>query len=172
MTRLTDAEEDSKLRVLPPVERKACSPRPSTIQWEERTCEICNETFKASIFKNQKYCSRACAQKAQHNKYRSSNPLSQLALRGIKLSTSTKGALSELKVAIDLIEKGYEVFKAVSPGTSCDYAIWKDGKLLRLEVKSRFYGCSGVMSKNPPHKADILALVYPDNLITYTPDLP
>ena len=59
----------------------------------------------------------------------------------MKLSTGTKGALSELLVAADLMAKGYEVFRALSPSCSCDL-IANNGKgLLRIECRTG--------SKNP-----------------------
>lgn len=149
--------------------RKPSYLRASTATKENRICPICNSSFESFAKMNQKYCSLHCGNMATHKKYRKANPLSIEEQNGIKLSCGTKGTLSELKVAVDLIEKGYEVFRAVSPASPCDYAIMKNGKLLKLEVKSRYYSSAGNVFKLPPHKADILALVYPDNKIKYFP---
>lgn len=36
------------------------------------------------------------------------------------MDDTTKGALLELKVAIDLTKRGYEIFRPISPSASCD----------------------------------------------------
>ena len=98
--------------------------------------------------------------------YRRYNPA-----RAVGLPTATVGAISELRVAIDLFEKGYEVFRALSPTCSCDLAILNDGKLLRVEVKTAYRNTKG--STIPPPKgirADVAALVLPDT-IEYQPTL-
>src|SRR5215831_20599819 len=50
-------------------------------------------------------------------------------------STKRKGELAELKVAADLVAKGYRV--AVPFGEDCDYdlIVDRDGKLERVQVK-------------------------------------
>jgi hypothetical protein len=52
------------------------------------------------------------------------------------LSASTIGAISELAVCADLLSKGYDVFRSVSPGAQCDLIAQKDGNLIRVEVKT------------------------------------
>lgn len=89
------------------------------------------------------------------------------------LPTGTTGAIHEFKVAIDLMEKGYEVFRALSPACSCDLAILKNGKLLKIEVKTTYRLRSGKIVypkiKNP--KYDILVLVIRPNEIIYLPEV-
>lgn len=88
------------------------------------------------------------------------------------LSTGTKGALNELIVIVDLLTKGYDVFRAISPAASCDLAILKEGKLLRVEVTSGWIA-SGKLSRNKNKlsngKSDILATVYEGDKIDYFP---
>ncbi len=52
------------------------------------------------------------------------------------MNTSDRGAISELAVAVDLMYRGFEVFRALSPASSCDLIIYRDGKALRVEVKT------------------------------------
>ena len=52
------------------------------------------------------------------------------------LSASTVGAISELAVCSDLLSKGYDVFRSVSPAAPCDLIAHKEGKLIRVEVKT------------------------------------
>ena len=87
------------------------------------------------------------------------------------LSPSTLGAINELRVCADLLLKGYEVFRSVSPGSSCDLAILKEGKLIRIEVKTAHLKSNGkLMNPVKKHRADVVALVFPES-ITYIPDL-
>lgn len=84
------------------------------------------------------------------------------------MPTGTVGAISELVVAVDLLRKGYEVFRALSVNASCDLAIIKDGVLLRIEVRTAHTNKNGAWGSNPKHRADILAQVV-GNEIKYTP---
>ena len=88
-------------------------------------CVSCGKTFKSNKV-NAKYCSDKCRNK-MWGKYQPVNS---------SLSSGTQGALSELRVCADLLQKGYSVFRSVSPSCSCDLAILKDGKLLMVEVKT------------------------------------
>src|SRR5207244_171702 len=90
-------------------------------------CLECDTEFSTSkTF--QKYCSRLC----QMNYF---DKISGRTCTGLGLPSSTVGAISELRVACDLLEKKYEVFRAISAACSCDLAVLKNGKLLRIEVK-------------------------------------
>jgi hypothetical protein len=92
----------------------------------------------------------------------------------LQIGRSNVGAANELRVAADLILKGYDVFRALSPQCVCDLAILKDKRLLRVEVRT------GQPSKRrtkpfwPKRKqvnnADIWAVVLPDQ-IYYEPPL-
>jgi hypothetical protein len=54
-----------------------------------------------------------------------------------KLPTGTTGALSEMAAAMDLMMRGYEVFRALSPTCSCDLIAAKPGaSALRIEVRT------------------------------------
>jgi hypothetical protein len=67
-------------------------------------------------------------------------------LRGVFMSDATvvspvspgsKGAINELTVTVDLMKKGFEVFQAASPNSSCDLIALKNGYPVRIEVKGR-----------------------------------
>jgi hypothetical protein len=86
---------------------------------------------------------------------------------------ATVGAIAELRVATDLLAKGFEIFRAISPSCSCDLACLKDGKLLRIEVKTGYRGMNGKLtslSLKDPTKTDILAVVVGET-ISYRPEL-
>lgn len=92
------------------------------------------------------------------------------------LSSGTVGAVSELLTCVDLLQRGFEVFRAVSPACSCDLAILKDGRLLRVEVRTgavyeKQDGTVGHYLVRPDkEKSDILAIVdRQSGTITYEP---
>lgn len=111
-----------------------------------------------------KTCSEQCSIKLTQRKYHQANPQSSL-------SSNTSGAISEHRVIIDLLSHNFEVFHSVNPGASCDLAILKNGKLSRVEVRTRRYSSSGKPYRmTRPVKADILASVLPDKIV-YDPSL-
>src|SRR3990167_2971874 len=111
-----------------------------------------------------KYCSFACSREFWKKKYKTSNPSSGIP-------SSTVGAISELIVAVDLMQKGWEVFRSLSPSCSCDLAILKNGKLVRIEVKTGRFTTNG-RPQYPKNniKADIVA-VNINSKIHYIPEL-
>jgi hypothetical protein len=88
------------------------------------------------------------------------------------VNTSHIGAIGEHLVIVDLMKKGYEVFRAVSPGTTVDLIVQQTTDptwLRRVEVTK------GKRRKNgdlrwQPHKStryDWLAVWEDDGTITY-----
>ena len=140
----------------------------STIKWlkedVKQTCKECkNEFLKKQI--TQIYCSLKCRNRFNGHKSEFSG-----------IPTGTVGAIQELKVSSDLLSKGYEVFRALSPSCSCDLLILKDGKLKRIEVRTAYKTKNGEFyypdSKLRARlKADILALVV-NGEIKYEPEHP
>ncbi len=125
---------------------------------EQRVCKRCGQVFylRSNSPKNKLYCSITCAKAIKHDggicrtcgkrltrdqkyycspycclKYRyESNPY-------VGRTTGDTGAISELRVCVDLMVKGYEVFRAISPASSCDLLVLHDGtKILRMEVRT------------------------------------
>jgi hypothetical protein len=88
---------------------------------------------------NQKVCSKACRRAEFVRTYQSHNPKTAL-------TSGTVGAIGELLVGADLLARGYEVFRALSPACSCDLAILRDGVLLAVEVRTGYRGKSGKVS--------------------------
>ena len=70
------------------------------------------------------------------------------------------------------MKKGYEVFRACSPSSSCDLAILKNGKLLKIEVRTGQKVRKAIMYNKENIHADITAVVLynPDEII-YLPKL-
>ncbi len=51
-------------------------------------------------------------------------------------NTVNKGVISELRVEVDLLSKGYHVFRSESPGCPCDIVAIRNGECIKVEVKS------------------------------------
>lgn len=113
------------------------------------------------------YCSTECSTRAAKDRYHEKNPF-----RPHLMAPAKRGAVSELRVTIDLTERGYEVFKSINPSCSCDIAILKNGSLLRVEVTTGRFTQNGslIYPKHAKENFDILAVVLPSNEIKYIPD--
>jgi len=114
------------------------------------------------------FCCEECRAHYRKELHRKHNKLSH------KIPSGSRGAISELRVAADLLDKGFEVFRALSPHCSCDLAVLEDGKLARVEVKTGYYSLdenSVFYPKSPNSKKyDLLAVVLFDKII-YEPSL-
>lgn len=83
----------------------------------------------------------------------------------------TRGAVAELMVCADLLSKGVEVFRAVSPQATCDLAVIdKSGRFLRVEVKGVTPNSRGLIACNVKRNMgnfDMIAFVFQDGKIVY-----
>ena len=87
-----------------------------------KVCLQCNEpiSHKSAI-----YCSPSC--RYEYGK----------AARGIRddISRSSIGAIAELLVCADLLDRGLEVFRSVSPTAKCDLICYDGQICTRIEVR-------------------------------------
>lgn len=135
-------------------------------------CLNCKKVVPAKKLR-QKYrsCSVSCAailrKKRRARSYREINAEPTV-------SKPTAGAINELRVACDLLLRGYAVFKALSPACPCDFAVLKNGNLYRIEVTGAAISGGGKLMYAPhnPKNYDFLAIVKRNGEITYVPDLP
>lgn len=126
-----------------------------------KICIICGEKIRG---KGLKYCSSKCRRQRTMEQYVSQNPFRSK-------NSSTTGAISELRVAVDLMSRGYDVFRALSSACPCDLAILKDNELLKVEVKTAYKSTSGKLYKSiKKRKVDHYAWVL-NNEIIYEPEL-
>ena len=127
-------------------------------------CKHCGKPLPA---RRSSFCTRQCSKNFEKAQYRAKFPES-------RLSKPTVGAMSELRVAVDLLSKGYEVFRAVSPACSCDLIALRDGQTLRIEVRTANFRPNNraSMPRTPADagKQDHFAFVLP-NSISYEPAL-
>lgn len=115
------------------------------------------------------YCSLRCRPSMKKNDACSSDT-----------SKSSRGAMGELVVSADLLQLGFEVFRSVSPSSSCDLIAMKNNQLFRVEVKSSWTTytkadgkiCNNwtIGVKQPNSSYDILAIVR-NGEVTYDPPL-
>jgi hypothetical protein len=117
-----------------------------------------------------KYCSDACA---RANERQRREALSDR--HPSNRSTGTVGAISELVVTVDLLNRGFDVFRAVSPSCSCDLIAMKDGTVLRIEVRTAYQRKDGTLGHHrrigEESNYDVMAAVHATGLIVYTPPI-
>ena len=97
----------------------------------ERQCAVCNELFTMR-WQNAKYCSSKCQKIANDEKW-GRNP-------GKGIATGTVGAISEMAVSVDLMEKGFAVFRALSAACFCDLIAIRKDETLKVEVRTGYKG--------------------------------
>lgn len=122
----------------------------------EKRCLNCGVVIEGPWLENKRFCKVACRVEWVSRKYREKNPLR-------KASHQTVGTISELTVIIDLLSKGCEVFRSVTPHSPCDLAVLKDGTLRKVEVKTGHHSPSGQVIypslRESQKGADLLAVV-------------
>lgn len=131
-------------------------------------CSYCKKNIKNNNY-NKKYCDHEC--RRNHLKdIRADNQ----GRKGLPiLSTGTMGAMSELQVSIDLMNRGYEVYRALSPASSSDILAIKNGKIFDIEVRTGILGLNGRMSYPKTNIRANYVAVYmrKNNEIYYFPEL-
>lgn len=94
-------------------------------------CKICKKETVTS-YSHKKYCSEKCWNIQRKIDY---------GYPKMKIPTLTRGAVSELIVATDLMQKGWDVFRALSPSSFCDLLAMKRDETRRviyLEVRTAY----------------------------------
>ena len=129
--------------------------------------ERCKREFKPKKA-IQRFCSKKCRNDSNYNRY-----FTRSAYKANGISTGTVGAISDLRVCVDLLTKGYAVFRALSQSCPCDLAILKDGRLLTIESRTGTENKeTGTINWSKAHfKSDHFAVVLPDRIF-YDPELP
>jgi hypothetical protein len=89
---------------------------------------------------------------------------------GLPLAPNVSGKLSEIYVYVDLIRRGYEVYPSLCHTASCDIVAIKDGKIIKIEVRSarrRKNGNIEFMRPRQIARFDVLALVLNTGEVEY-----
>ncbi len=95
-----------------------------------------------------------------------------------RIAFGTIGAISELVAAVDLMRRGYHVFRALSPNCPSDLLIYRAGTALRVQVRTAQIRDPKARILDFPLKDhdqgtfDMLALVVEDDGVYYLPALP
>lgn len=135
-------------------------------------CTQCGTTFE-QLRSNQKFCGKACASEFQKQKWRLQNPKSPLGI----VATGTTAEINEMRVTIDLLQRGFEVYRAAFQGMPCDMLIrkmeWPATQSIRVEVTTGNRTAAGTVV-HPDRDAatfDVLAVVLGDGNIVYKPEI-
>lgn len=94
---------------------------------------------------------------------------------GIELSSHTIGCISEMLVCADLLQKGWHVYRSISPHAPDDLVARREKKTVAVEVRSGRQNRAGVISCAKPIREktwDVLAVVLPSGEIHYQPEIP
>lgn len=119
----------------------------------EKSCPNCLKSFNG--YHNQVFCCKACVKEWS----------GKVSLYP-EVPSGTVGALNELKVSVDLMAKGYEVYRALSPSSSCDVLALKDKVLYAFEVRTAYRNKAGKYTfPRQRIKAEHLVLVIPDEIV-------
>ena len=128
-----------------------------------KKCKHCGKDY-TPIQNDQKYCSLKCRNGFA---YGGGSPMKNIA-------TGTVGAIGELLVSADLMKKGFEVYRALSPSSSCDILVLKENKMKRIEVRTGYRSTDGkrITTIRDNFRADHLAIViHNTNEIIYEPTI-
>ena len=92
-------------------------------------CITCNKEIEIKAWsKARKYCSNQCSMK--------NYSLRVGKMRTLNLPSSTVGTISELEVGLDLLRKGYEVYKPLTANCSGDLLAEKSMEFKKIEVRT------------------------------------
>ncbi len=139
-----------------------------------KICKICGDLFAINGNScKRRYC-EACRIKIKTKK----STITEKKYER-KLPTGSLGTLSELLVAIDLINRGFYVFRSITPNSPCDLIAEKDGQIVKLEVRtgnrSKMYPAKIYYATPIPkycNRIDSLVTVIPEeSLVIYEPEL-
>lgn len=128
------------------------------------SCVTCGIVFKSGSSVS-KYCSQKC---------RPPRKAPNLLRAFPSVPRELKGACGELHVSIDLLGKGFEVYRNISSHGSLDLVAYgKNGTLLKVEVTTG-YTLNGKLfyGKHEKHKArfDVIAVVTPTTIAYFMND--
>lgn len=131
----------------------------------DKRCKECGGAIRGKKYPNRMFCGLPCQQAFARRAHRELNP-------PLESNKGTTGAISELVVSADLMARGFEVYRALSPNSSCDLAVIAQGRLLRVEVRTGFRRKDGSLSCDDHGIYEVLAVVSRDRTeILYRPPL-
>jgi len=109
-------------------------------------CLKCGTNFSTSHYQA-KFCSNIC---------RSHFHLKRTGRQGIPgVPNGTVGAITEMRVASYFMQKGYNVFRSLSPSCFCDLIAIKDKEILKIEARTAYLSEHGTLSFPKKTKGNI-----------------
>ena len=106
-------------------------------------CDQCGEVYERATVR-QRFCGPRCS--TAYHESQSKIPAYTPAY-GDGLPFPTKGALSELRACVDLLGRGFHVYRSMSPSSPWDLVVAiPSGRMLRVEVKSAVVNKNGTVS--------------------------
>lgn len=136
-------------------------------------CLRCKKNIPESLLggkraQTARYCSGIC----RNADYSEKQQKTSIQRAFPHLSTATVGSINEMLVCIDLLRRGFSVYREVSPG-NCDLAVVLNNKLYRVEVTTGTFNASGKLSypKKNTDNFDFLAVVTLGDIIHYFPEI-
>lgn len=132
-------------------------------------CAECHGPLPANAKSNRKFCTLACSKAHTKRLWREKNPKSPAA----DLATRTVAEVNEMRVAIDLLQHGFQVYRAAFQGMPCDLYIMKERDIgQRVEVTTGNFSPNGSLAHpvRDPANYDVLAVVVGERII-YKPQL-
>ena len=91
------------------------------------------------------------------------------------MNDTDRGSYNELRAALALMDRGYKVFRAMSPSFPCDLIALKAGKCLRVEVRTA-HSDDGKLrwpwSSRDEGRSDALAAVFAHEVRFFNPGRP
>jgi hypothetical protein len=85
------------------------------------------------------------------------------------LTTTTVGDIGEYRVGVDLLKKGYDVFKSMCGNGWADLIVAVDRKLSTVGVRTGYRKAGTVWYNKRDLETDIVAVVLPDEIIYIPP---
>lgn len=92
-------------------------------------CIECTKFIEKTAWsKKRKFCSKECNIKNYNKRIGK--------MKSLNLPSGTIGTISELEVGIELLRRGYEVYKPLTPNCSGDLLAEKNGVFKKIEVRT------------------------------------
>ena len=154
--------------LVPRTSRKATTMRKVVLMKYNKMCPVCNLPYSTNR-ENKKHCSLTCRKVADIACYQDYRESSGMQAKN-DFSTGTTGAIHELVVCVELMKKGFHVFRALSPSCPCDVLCMTNTKTLRIEITTGTRGKLGGESfpkKSDRYLYDYLAVVFHDGSISW-----
>ena len=141
-----------------------------------KACLYCGGSLPPKHRSNQVYCSVHCQRMHVKAKWREMNPKSPLGAQ----ATGTVAEASAMRVCIDLLARGYSVYRAAFPAMPFDILVYENSRIdlgwetRRVKVTTGSLTPKGTpvhpVKKERMEDFDVLAIVLPNGEIRYVPE--